>query len=1203
LGVLLVALFLLLAVVAPRIVSDESIQVRLRDEFARATGGTLDFDRIGITLFPVPGVVAHRAKITIPELCQGTLESVKLYPRILPLFRGKVHVGGLRIEQPAFELDLAELKDLGRKTGEAPSASLDRKAASLFEVLATKVPNLNVEIEGARIDVLEEGQPVLSIRDLRVGAVLPPVGPEIRMTCRSNAWKSLSVDGHIDAESLQGAGRLELVRFQPQLLAARFFPDAGIACSESDLYLFVDVQTDDLRAFRGEVKTSVPQMTLSRAGEQAVIKVDNLGLTFSIEQDRATVSLDQLRLDHPRLAMSGRLLVDKSAPEFRLDFEARDLDVASVRQVALCLGGDRRVVRDIFEYVRSGEIPVITFRSRAPRIDQLGKDRFFRIEGRLENGKIHIRGPDLDPEEVFGEVVISGGILHGEDLKARLGNSRADGGALRVGLKGKDAPFRLQMDVDADVAEVRPILLRVIEPGTFVRELALVANLEGRALGSMLLEGSLQSIQARVEVSECRMSGDHQRIPYAIRIDEGEVTYEKDSIRLTNVKGALGASSFSGLTFRLGFGESPRLEIDSGELQLVMDEIYPWLISYESIRRDLELFREVKGRIGMAEVHLAGPVLKPADWDFEVEAMVENVTVDTRLCPEPVPVSAGSLRATQEALAFNDTNLELLDASIAASGMLHGYLRGLHKVEVDMNGTVGSEAARWVSGIIRLPTELWVRTPFPLSRARLVWNRKGETSFKGDFVLPEGAQGSIDLVQGPEAFLLNSCSLRDEHSRATFSLTRTESAYGMKFTGNLKHTTLDKVFVDSAAPNILLKGDFLLHVRRDKPLFSKAQGHLEAKDFNLPFGWMAPFRIESLSLDASEKGIRVDPARLILEGSHLSMQGEVSFSEEGIQVDMDLASDGIEWDTIERVIDRAKREEPEDGEAPSAWPPVGGTIRCQAESFTYEPFTWTPLQGTVTFSPDTLRVAVTEADMCGIATLGALNLDGEDLSIDLKLIAKDGDLEPTFPCLSDTERKVTGRFDLDGEIKGKAKGDALVQALGGELAFSARNGNILRDPVLAKVFSVLNVTEILRGKMPDLGSNELPYDSLIIQAELQAGNLLLREAVLSGPTVGIVGDGTVYLIDKEVDLKLIVAPLRTVDFIVEKTPVVSNIMGGKLITVPVRIYGDWKDPKVTMLSATAVGSRLLGIMKNTLMLPIDLVEPVLPKQEEAQGSP
>jgi hypothetical protein len=318
---------------------------------------------------------------------------------------------------------------------------------------------------------------------------------------------------------------------------------------------------------------------------------------------------------------------------------------------------------------------------------------------------------------------------------------------------------------------------------------------------------------------------------------------------------------------------------------------------------------------------------------------------------------------------------------------------------------------------------------------------------------------------------------------------------------------------------------------------------------------------------------------------------------------MDLSSEGIAWETIEKVIEKAKAEEPADEEAPSSWPRIEGTVRCRTETFTYGPFTWKPLHASVAFSPEDLLVAVTEGDVCGISTLGAVNMDGEEISLDFRLITKDGDLAPTFPCLSDTKRHVTGRFDLSGDIKGTARGDAVVRALQGKLEFSAHNGNILQDPVLAKVFSLLNVTEILRGKMPDLASDQLPYDSLTIKADLEDGNLVLNETILSGPTVGIVGDGTVYLIDNKVDIKLIVAPLRTVDFIVEKTPIVKNIMGGKLITVPVRIAGDWRNPDVTMLSATAVGTRLLEIMKNTLLLPVELVEPVLPKQGEEGGAP
>jgi len=1205
LGVILLALLFTLTVVAPRVISSESIKTRIRNGFANAVGGSLDFDRLSIALFPSPGVVVHGASITIPEKGRGTFETLQVYPRILPLFRGNLHIGTLRISEPSFQLDLAKLPDLGKEKSESDtSRSLEKRAASLFKVLASKVPDLEVELEKGGLELVDKGQTVLRIQDLDANVLLPPEGPQVRITCRSNLWQDLSIQGRLDAKSLNGAGRIELSRFQPHLLADHFFPDAGIACSDSTLYLRVDVRTDGLRKFHGEVKTSVPQMTLHRQKEETVLQVENLGITFSIEGDKTDLVLDQLKLDSPRLSMSGKFSMDKAAPDVRLELEARDMDVDAARKAALCLGGNIRVVRDIFDYVRGGEIPVITFRSQADTLDKLGANEAFRFEGRIEDGRIHIRGVDLDPEEVVGDVVISQGILEGKNLEARLGNSQARDGNLRVGLQKDDGLFHLDIAVDADLAEVHRILTRVIKKGALAMELPLVENIEGRALGRLTLGENLRSVGADVDVSQFNMSLKYRRIPYSLQIESGEFFYETDSISGRNVSGTLGSSSFSGLSYRVRVGDTPHIEIESGQFRLLMDEIYPWLVSYESIRKGLRLFKDVKGRIELTKMRLHGPLLRTADWDFEAEATVENLIVDTPLCPKPVPVASGSLGATHEELSFNDVKARLLDAPIVASGVLYGYLAGLPKADVELNGTIGPESFAWVSDdIIHLPPSLDLVTPFPLANARLVWNREGETSFKGDFLFPRGAKASIDLVRGPQTFQLNGLSIQDQNSRATFSITRTGRSLGLRFTGNLTYSTLDKILVSNLVPDLSMKGDFMLNIRRDKPAFSKAQGHLEARDFTIPYSWMAPIRVEGFSLEASGKGIRVDTAHFILEESHLSLQGDLGFSEKGIQVDMDLASQEIAWDTTERVVDRAKAEKPVDEEAPSSWPRIQGTVRCRSESFAYGPFTWRPLHASVTFSPEDLRVAVTEADICGISTLGAVNLDGEELSLDFRVITKDGDLAPTFPCLSDTKRQVTGRFDLMGHIHGKARGDAVVRALQGNLEMSARNGSILQDPVLSKVFSLLNVTEVLRGKMPDLGSDHLPYDSLTVKADLKDGNLLLNEAVLSGPTVGIVGDGTVDLIDKKVDVRLIVAPLRTVDFIIEKTPVVSEIMGGKLITVPVRIAGDWKDPDVTMLSAGAVGSRLLGIMKNTIMLPVELVEPVLPKQDEEGESP
>ena len=72
-------------------------------------------------------------------------------------------------------------------------------------------------------------------------------------------------------------------------------------------------------------------------------------------------------------------------------------------------------------------------------------------------------------------------------------------------------------------------------------------------------------------------------------------------------------------------------------------------------------------------------------------------------------------------------------------------------------------------------------------------------------------------------------------------------------------------------------------------------------------------------------------------------------------------------------------------------------------------------------------------------------------------------------------------------------------------------------------------------------------------------------------------------------ITVLVAPFKTVDRIVKHIPLVGNVLGGNLISIPFRAIGDLSDPDVIPLSPTAVGSGLLGILERTLKLPITII--------------
>jgi hypothetical protein len=53
-----------------------------------------------------------------------------------------------------------------------------------------------------------------------------------------------------------------------------------------------------------------------------------------------------------------------------------------------------------------------------------------------------------------------------------------------------------------------------------------------------------------------------------------------------------------------------------------------------------------------------------------------------------------------------------------------------------------------------------------------------------------------------------------------------------------------------------------------------------------------------------------------------------------------------------------------------------------------------------------------------------------------------------------------------------------------------------------------------------------------------------------------------------------------------------------VVSIPVRVLGPLENPEIIPLSPSAVGSELFGLIKRTLMLPLRIIQPLLPKENE-----
>jgi hypothetical protein len=379
-----------------------------------------------------------------------------------------------------------------------------------------------------------------------------------------------------------------------------------------------------------------------------------------------------------------------------------------------------------------------------------------------------------------------------------------------------------------------------------------------------------------------------------------------------------------------------------------------------------------------------------------------------------------------------------------------------------------------------------------------------------------------------------------------------------------------------------------------------AEGKLEVHGLSVPWQFEKPLKIDDIVVNASGNHISVAPGTFGWGDKHFALSGDVNFSAEKLLFTVDLSTESLDLDEVRKTLTKEKEgKRTQDVSDPR----VEGHIRFKTKSLTYERFTWAPFQAEISFIPDRVRVDVTKANLCGISTPGTVIVTSQGLSLNFQPVSKNQDLTSTILCLLAERVRMTGDFDLMGSIQGQGESEKLAQLLRGNVELGAQKGRIYRLNLLSKIFSFVNVTGIVAGRLPDFRDKGLAYDSVKVKVDLQNGKIVVKEGTLQGPTVGIASSGEIDPKAQKIDFTVLVAPFRTVDYVISKIPLVNHILGGTLISIPVKVTGDLEDPRVRPLSPSAVESDLLGIMERTLGLPFRLIHLFLPKKEEEQGGP
>lgn len=1193
----LIVLLSVLALLSDRLINRKPFVDDIQARVSRAIGGRLEFQRLALSFFPRLRLTVHQGSFFIPDVADGTVKSLTIRPRLLPLLTGKFRVAVADVHAPEIEVRrVAKPEEKGPQPFSA--ADLEKRIGVLLGLLLSKAPGLEVRVNDGRLKAFDRRMGEIEIRDAQARIGLYPDKISLGLACKSNFCESISFDGAVVPASLRMRGNVDLVRLSPQPFLPSSFPPAIQKPGASALNVSIEFKAQGLKTLWAKVRGAAALLPLP--GDDGETVARGLTLAGSVEWsgEKTAVSVDELKLDFPPLRMSGTYRSHRSpgskTASTDVELKGYDVDIRPLRNLVSGLFGKVPAVRRLFDIVRGGRMPAITFVSGGNSLSALADLENMTVQADVIEGRILTPGVVLDLTDVKGSLAIADGILRAKDLEARLGKISARNGTMKLGLAGKYGLFHLDLPVDADLAELHSLLRRMFEDSAFGNELALLHSIEGRAQGRLILGESFESIAARVEVARMNLSAAYGRFPRRVNVKNGGLSYVNDKIELKGVDATAGRSSVSGLFLTLEPSKQSLLEVASEKTELYMDEIFPWLASIDAFAGRFRQLKSLKGVVSLSAMNFRGPVRVPEKWRFQAAGSLRDLIADSAILPGTAKILGGRFTISSDTVSVEDLKADISDGSVKISGTFENVIKGLSDADLTFEGSVGPDLFRRLSARVDLPPQLDVKPPFSISNGRWTWDHRGETKISGDVALQQGVEISADISTAPGLLAVKRLLVRDGESRALFKIFRTDKTLDVSFNGNLNHTTVDRLVHKNRVLTGAMSGDFHSRLDLEHLERSSVRGRLRLQGLNLAGDFLGPLVVEDISVDAEENGVRIETARFSWMGDRFELEGNADFSGRGILLDAQLSGEVINLDFIEQIVGK-NREKAPDPTGGGWWDhPVRGALKIRAEEMKYKAYTWRPLQADVAFGDRVAEVAVIEAGLCGVRCPGTLKLSPGALEVNLKPSCEAQDLNAVGSCLFGRQGRVEGKLTFAGELRTMGKADELLRYLGGHFEFDIAGGSFYAGRihrVLISIFNLLNVTDLFQGQFSGFANKGFDFSSIEGSAEVQNGKINFNEIVIQGKPANIFSRGSIDLTTRRADIIALVAPFKTVDFIVKNIPLVKNVLGGSFVAVPFTIKGPLDDLS-PVLSPAAMGSGLLGVMKRTFNLPFQVIEPV-----------
>ncbi|UCG13613.1 MAG: AsmA-like C-terminal domain-containing protein [Deltaproteobacteria bacterium] len=178
-------------------------------------------------------------------------------------------------------------------------------------------------------------------------------------------------------------------------------------------------------------------------------------------------------------------------------------------------------------------------------------------------------------------------------------------------------------------------------------------------------------------------------------------------------------------------------------------------------------------------------------------------------------------------------------------------------------------------------------------------------------------------------------------------------------------------------------------------------------------------------------------------------------------------------------------------------------------------------------------------------------------------------LEALAPLFGIDKVSARGPLRLTGLVQGRTGSTQdLFGSLRGDLEAEVGRGRIhdigYAGSVFSKMLAFINIQGLISGRLgSDLGGEGMPFDSVEARASFGGGYMRVGNLRLEGPTLNVDAQGTVDLVNQQLNMKADLETLGIADNVLNLVPVLGQA-GQMLSRVGVNVQGSVENPKISV---------------------------------------